>query len=74
MNINNDYLLLGNEKYKRIPVRYRDLDKNDRCFDCGMRLDEYHSFGCDEERCPKCRLQLISCDCLDEENDESEEL
>ena len=34
-----------------------------RCHDCGAKHGKIHHQGCDAERCPKCGLQLISCDC-----------
>jgi hypothetical protein len=38
-----------------------------RCHDCGAKKGHFHHPGCDVERCPKCRGQMISCGCLDEE-------
>ena len=45
------------------------FDVNKRCHDCGIvnKRGNYHHFGCDIERCPKCKGQLISCDCEDKE-------
>jgi hypothetical protein len=34
-----------------------------RCHDCGAKNGHPHHPGCDMERCPKCGLQAISCDC-----------
>jgi len=31
------------------------------CHDCGAKAGELHSLGCDMERCPICKGQLISC-------------
>lgn len=35
----------------------------DVCHDCGATYGQYHTEGCDTERCPCCGGQLISCDC-----------
>jgi hypothetical protein len=34
-----------------------------RCHDCSCRLGFSHHYGCDFERCPKCRGQLLGCPC-----------
>jgi hypothetical protein len=36
-----------------------------RCHDCGIMHGGIHHWGCDVERCPKCGLQLIGCNCWD---------
>lgn len=36
---------------------------NNRCSDCGAEHGMYHMINCDQEICPVCGLQLISCDC-----------
>lgn len=33
------------------------------CIDCGAVEGEYHAVGCEQERCPFCGGQLISCGC-----------
>jgi hypothetical protein len=33
------------------------------CHDCGIKEGELHKENCDMERCPKCKGQLLSCDC-----------
>lgn len=38
--------------------------KREPCHDCGCKVGENHQPGCDTERCPKCKGQLISCDCF----------
>jgi len=40
-----------------------------RCHDCNCLPGEPHHPGCDCEDCPNCGGQLISCGCLDEEED-----
>jgi len=41
------------------------FDVNQDCHDCGIenKPGNYHHYGCDIERCPKCKGQLLSCDC-----------
>lgn len=51
-------------KYKRIPY-----DGKGRCHDCGVARGGLHHPGCDMERCPRCKGQAISCDCLNEEDE-----
>jgi hypothetical protein len=54
--------------YKRI--RYgkesRTLDSSIPCHDCGAYRGMFHGPGCDMEKCPACRRQLLSCGCLEE--------
>ena len=37
--------------------------KKERCHDCDCLEGELHEFGCDNETCPFCGGQLLSCDC-----------
>lgn len=57
-----EYICLNNKIYLR-NTKYYDINK--RCHDCGIlnQKGNIHHFGCDMERCPKCKGQLISCDC-----------
>jgi hypothetical protein len=56
------YILIDEKKYKR-DTSYYDMNKT--CHDCGIinKKGNIHHFGCDMERCPKCKGQLLSCDC-----------
>ena len=36
-----------------------------RCHDCNVKAGGNHHPGCDMERCPKCKGQLISYGCLE---------
>jgi hypothetical protein len=44
-----------------------------RCGDCGVKRGGYHHPGCDLQRCPICRGQLLSCDCLYEDDYDDED-
>lgn len=51
------------------PIKYGD-EPSDwsrggkyRCHDCNITAGGYHHPGCDVERCPKCKGQLIGCNC-----------
>jgi hypothetical protein len=37
-----------------------------RCPDCNVTAGGNHHANCDQENCPKCGGQLISCDCFDD--------
>lgn len=40
------------------------------CHDCFSPPNMKHHPGCDAEKCPRCWGQLISCECLDEEDED----
>jgi len=59
------YLINGRE-YRRIPYGRESRDREFAslpCHDCEARRGQFHVPGCDMERCPACRGQLISCRC-----------
>jgi hypothetical protein len=39
-----------------------------RCGDCGVAWGGLHHLGCDLQRCPRCRGQLLSCGCRFDED------
>lgn len=55
--------------YKPIPYgeETRVTFTSERCHDCNIERGGYHHPGCDVEECPICHGQIISCECLDEE-------
>ncbi len=61
-----DAIILG--EVKPFPPNFKEEDK--RCHDCNIKNHGKHHPGCDMEECPRCGGQLISCGCLDEEEDE----
>lgn len=56
------YILIKGKWYKRNTTYF---DVNDVCHDCGIenKRGNTHHFGCDIERCPRCKGQMISCNC-----------
>ena len=66
------YITIQGKRYKRNTTYFdhgntRDSKNRRRCHDCGIlnKKGNTHHFGCDMERCPNCKEQLISCGCLD---------
>lgn len=48
---------------KEFPAVPHNLIDEENCHDCGVEAGGHHHPGCDMERCPRCKGQLISCDC-----------
>ena len=58
----NPYARINGKIYKRNTSYY---DYNARCHDCNIinHHNHVHHFGCDIERCPRCKGQFAFCSC-----------
>ena len=66
-----EYVRIDGKRYKRIYMGgngdfYENAEEG-RCGDCGAKPGFLHHWGCDCERCPKCGMQMIACECGEEE-------
>ncbi len=43
--------------------RFHFSEESGKCHDCGIEHGGIHHVGCDVERCPECKGQLITCYC-----------
>lgn len=51
-------------KYGGVGDRLRGtVNPNERCRDCGCKYGYFHHWLCDQETCPKCGGQILSCTC-----------
>jgi hypothetical protein len=51
-----------------LPTATRSWSPNGRCGDCNVRVGKHHHLGCDIQRCPACRGQMLSCGCRFDED------
>lgn len=62
-------LIYKGKKVQRIkvgaPMDFRNIQKGQRCPDCGAPKGYYHHWTCSGESCPICHNQLLLCDCED---------
>lgn len=65
-NCGYQYIKLNGNIYQRNNTYF---DSREICHSCNILNKEgnYHHFGCDMEKCPRCKKQLISCNCFIEE-------
>ena len=56
------HVKIGKEIYKR----RKAYPIESQCHDCGTGWGKFHHPGCDMEDCPKCRGQMIWCECIDD--------
>ncbi len=59
----------GEERRYDEPAKPWVAGPGQRCKDCRVAVGGRHHPGCDWEECPRCGHQLISCGCLDDEED-----
>jgi len=66
---NSAYALLAvkrikyGDEYRHVDPEQNKLHGYDKpCHDCGAKIGHYHHAGCDEEKCPICGFQIITCD------------
>jgi hypothetical protein len=70
--------LIGGKEYSRI--RYGEESEDwgagkQPCHDCAVVKGQFHVLGCDVERCPVCKGQVITCDCpYDADEEQADEL
>jgi hypothetical protein len=61
--------VIAGRQYERVPYGREGLDWNAStrpCHDCAVTRGQLHVPGCDVERCPACRGQMISCGCVEQ--------
>jgi len=61
-------VMIDDKIYNRVDVSEDDIKYGSvglRCHDCNILVGKgnYHHFGCDMERCPKCGEQFAFCSC-----------
>ena len=60
---------LAGTTYLRVPLGSESPEwwlghkPHEVCHDCGARTGQRHHFMCDMEQCPRCKNQLLTCDC-----------
>ena len=61
---NRGHIIINGKRYAR-DTSYYDAGVGKRCHDCGIlnKGGNIHHLGCDIERCPRCKGQIISCSC-----------
>jgi hypothetical protein len=55
-------VLIKGVEYEQVPY---SRGAPGRCRDCNITDGSFHHPGCDNEKCPCCHGQIISCGCLE---------
>lgn len=58
--------VVGDKTFKRVAYGTETtcvISTGNTCGDCGVKKGMYHTEGCDNEQCPICGWQVISCNC-----------
>lgn len=66
-----DALHVGGRRYRLAPFKPGRGQRGPgagRCGDCGVARGGLHHPGCELQRCPRCRRQLLSCGCRFDED------
>lgn len=58
-----EVLVIAGARYRRRRYRAPSCAPDHACHDCGVAAGGVHHLGCDDERCPVCHWQLLSCGC-----------
>lgn len=68
--------LSSGKKLPQVPygkeTRGNYAEGGEDCHDCSTPVGGFHHPGCDVEECPNCHLQLISCDCMGDDEEAGE--
>ena len=68
-------LHLDGKRVDMIPWGRSGRHEREKCHDCGVAPGGFHHLGCDMQRCPLCRRQMMSCGCrFDEDGPEEDDL
>ena len=68
-------LHLDGKRVDMIPWGQGGRHERGKCHDCGVAPGGFHHLGCDLQRCPLCRRQMMTCGCrFDEDGPDEDDL
>ena len=66
---------LDGKRVDKVPWGRDGRHERGKCHDCGVVSGGFHHLGCDMQRCPLCRRQMMSCGCrFDEDGPDEDDL